>query len=332
MSVVRQHVKLHGGTGVGRHKHHLSLLIHNHPHKPHSIQMPKPPLSPAQWPFEQPGVLLAIKQLDHAIEQERLKTSTSIRDVSFQDFEDDEIDYSPSEGSVDEEDEELEDDSSRDSLEPMDLDIGKDELQDLARDMEENGWPSSPTPSGKERAKEKELEGQLEILDAAEKEAAAAYNPDEVVALLTEFYELLVEIAHWPLGVVQKAPHTDSTVNIELGKELGYDETVLELMEKLPYARDEANQNQNRIIPDSFFYNYTKERDLKRAQKHVGYDKYEAPIDSWILPIAGPSNRDGWSVVLDTRLGVSPLGDGKCRGELIEYRGHSSLQSDERAA
>jgi hypothetical protein len=189
--------------------------------------------------------------------------------------------------------------------EPLDLDIDDEELQDLARDVEENGWPSSPTHSEKELAKEKELGGQLETLDWAEKVAASAYYPDEVVALLTEFYELLLEIAHWPLGVIQKAPHTEFAVNIELGKELGYGEAVLELMQKLPYVKNEANQNDKRIIPDSFFYNYTNEMDLKKAKRHVGYDKYEAPIDSWILPLAGPSNRDGWSVVLDTKLGMS---------------------------
>jgi hypothetical protein len=146
----------------------------------------------------------------------------------------------------------------------------------------------------------------LELLDVAEKEAAAAYNPDEVVALLTQFYELLVEIAHWPLGTVQKAPHTDPPVNVELGKELGYDDAVLELMQKLPYPKD-VHRSLNKIVPDSFFYDFRSERDLKKARKHVGYDndKYGTPIDSWILPLVAPSNRDGWSILLDTRLGMS---------------------------
>ena len=276
--------------------------------------MPKPPFPSAHWPFEQPGVLLSIKAIEHAIELERLKTSTSIRDVSLQDFDDDDVDYSPSDDDSDRQEEpdeeELEGETGywQDGTEPMDLDIDENELQDLARDIEENRWPSSPTISEKERAKEENMQKELSLLHAAEKDGAAAYNSDEVVGLLTEFYELLVEIAHWPLGSVQKAPHMDPPVNIQLGKELGYDEAVLQLMQRLPYPKD-MSRSLNKIVPDSFFYDYTKERDLKKARKHVGYDndKYGTPIDSWILPLVGPSNRDGWSIVLDTRLGMSPF-------------------------
>jgi hypothetical protein len=118
--------------------------------------MPKPALSPAWWPFEQPDILLSIRQIEHAIEQERVKTSTSIRDVSFQDFDDDEVDYSPSEECSDEE-EEVEEELNEEELggetgswqdvaRPMDLDIEDGELEHLARDIEENGWPSSPSP------------------------------------------------------------------------------------------------------------------------------------------------------------------------------------------
>jgi hypothetical protein len=270
--------------------------------------MVKPALSSVNWPFEQAGILLALKQLEHAAEHERLKTSTSICDVEFRSSEDEGSGYEPSEETEDEEMDE--DDSSENASEPADVDVHADEVQDLARDIEEHSWPSSPTPSERERAEEQKLKTELEILDAAEKEAAASYNPDEVAGLLLEFYELLVEIAHWPLNSIRSAPHTSPTVNIDLGKELGYDDAVLELMEKLPYVKDEANQNQRRIVPDSFFYTYTNERDLRKAKKHTGYDRYEAPIDSWILPLVGPSNRDGWSVVLDTRLGnIIPAGD-----------------------
>lgn len=286
--------------------HHLNISIDIKKDQPNipTLSMPKPALSPVHWPFEQPHLLLALKQREYATEQERLKTSTSIRDIEFQDSDDEGTGYSPSEDSDDEEEEEAGSSQDMTGPIPMDLDVDKEEVQDLARDLEENLWPTSPTPSEKVRIKEEEFRGQMDMLDKSEKEAAAAYDPDEVVALLTEFYELLVQIAHWPLGAVQKAPHTNPKINAELGKELGYDETVLELMEEIPYVTNEASQHK-RIIPDSFFYNYTNERDMRRAKKHSGYDMYEAPIDSWILPLAGASNRDGWSVVLDTRLGTS---------------------------
>lgn len=270
--------------------------------------MPKPELSPIHWPFQQPDILLALKQRQHGLELERLKTSTSIRDVEFQDSDSAGTDYLPSEDSSHGDDEEI--NSSSDEAELLDPDVDEREVQDLIRDIEENGWPSSPTISENERAEKNQFSEQIEILDNAEKEIAAMYDPDEVVALLTEFFELLVEIAHWPQGVVQKAPHRHPAVNVDLGKSLEYDEAVLELMQRLPYVGDGGNRSVRQIVPDSFFYNYTTERDLKRAKKHVGYDKYGATIDSWILPIVGPSNRDGWSIVLDTRLGKSSAKDG----------------------
>lgn len=265
--------------------------------------MRKPALSPAHWPFQQPDIILALKQRENVLEQERLKTSTSIRDIEFQDSDSAGTDYLPSEESHDGDDEEL--DSSADEAELIDVDLDEQEVRDLVQNVEENGWPHSPTISEKGRAIENEFIEQVEIHSIAKKKIAALYNPDEVVALLTEFFELLVEIAHWPQGIVQKAPHRDPAVNVHLGESLGYDEAVLELMQKLPYVADVENRNVRQIVPDSFFYNYTAERDLNKAKQHVGYDKYGAMIDSWILPIVGPSNRDGWSIVLDTKLGES---------------------------
>ena len=133
-----------------------------------TYEMGKPPLSSPHWPFEQSGVLLAIKQREHAAEQERLKTSTMLRDVEFQDVDDEGADYSPSEDSDDED--EADSGSSLDLNEGI---IDDDELQYLACDLVEQGWSSSPTPSEKEKAEKEELEEQLKILNSEEKRAAS---------------------------------------------------------------------------------------------------------------------------------------------------------------
>lgn len=197
----------------------------------------------------------------------------------------------------------------------------------MLRELEENGLPSNLTSSAQESILESEFSEQIAALDAAEKEASASYNADEVVALLTEFYELLINLTHWT-GVVQKAPHTDCKVNIDLGRELGYNEDVLKLMQRLPYVSHD-NLSERPVVPDSRFYNYTKERDLKRAKKHVGYDQYGAPIDSWILPIVGPVNREGWSIVLDMKLGMSCSQHCWLEIELINKRRRSCLYAYE---
>ena len=265
----------------------------------------KPALSPDNWPCEQPHVLLAIKQLENAAEQERRKKSTSIRDVDFQSSDDEGSVYSPSESEASEE---LDDDEEEgnEQNDAMDLDIDEDEVQDLTYEVEEQGWPwpPSPTSSEKERIEEAKFQEELQILEAAEKEAAAIYNPGEVILLLTKLYKLLVKMAHWPEGIFRQAPHTDPAVNIELAKELGYEPEVIDLMQRLPYVKDQSYFLRLCFI-DSQFCNYTEDSELEAARKHVGYDQYGKQIESWILPLVAPSTRDGWSAVLDTRLGKS---------------------------
>lgn len=106
--------------------------------------MPKPALSPVHWPFEQPGVLLVLKQHEHALEQDRLKSSTSIRDIEVQSSDSEEAGYSPSEPSDDDDDEgtDAEDSPSQVMTGSMQIpfQVDEDELIDLARDVEENGW------------------------------------------------------------------------------------------------------------------------------------------------------------------------------------------------
>jgi hypothetical protein len=255
----------------------------------------KPPLAPANWPCEQSHVLLAIKQKEYAAERERREKSTSIRDLDFQSEDEEGSGYEPSESEISEElnnVENSEDGAETERDNSMDFDVDENEVKDLEREVEEQGWPSSSsTPSEKERLEEAKFQEEVRILEAAEKEAAESYDPDEVVKLLTELYELLVEMTHWPEGVIKYAPHTDPPLNEELAKELGYDPDVIGLMQKLPYVNDRRGRETGRLLfDDGRFCQYTDDRVLESGRKYP-------------LSLVEPCTRDGWVAFLDTRLG-----------------------------
>ena len=274
----------------------------------------KPPLAPANWPCEQSHVLLVIKQNEYAAERERRQKSTSIRDLDFQSGDED-SGYEPSESEASEELENVEnseDGAEIERVESMDLDVDENEVKDLEREVEEQGWPSSsPTPLEKERLEEAKFQEEVRILEAAEKEAAKSYDPDKVVKLLTELYELLVEMTHWPEGVIKYAPHTDPRLNEELAKELGYDPDIIGLMQKLPYLNDGQGRETGRLLfDDGRFCQYTDDRDLESGRKYPLSPDYQKKIESWIMPLVAPCTRDGWVAFLDTRLGEFCPGGG----------------------
>ena len=139
-------------------------------------------------------------------------------------------------------------------------------------------------------------------LEAIEKFAKESYDPDEVVSLITEFYALLVEMGHWPLGTIGYPPHA---INVELGKELGYDDHVLVLMQKLPYVNRHENRWESyagQIVDNTRFADYRQENDLTINGRcpYWGEGQY---IESHMLPIAYPCGNHGWIILLDTKLG-----------------------------
>ncbi|KAJ7789471.1 hypothetical protein B0H14DRAFT_242757 [Mycena olivaceomarginata] len=205
--------------------------------------------------------------------------------------------------------------------------IDEAELAYLRTDAE-SGWPMSPTPSLKKLEEEDELARQIEQLITAEQDAAAAYNPDEVVSLITQFYELLVTMGHYPEGSVRYPPHTDPPVNEELAAQLGYPEAAISLMQRLPYLTREINTSeQHEILRRTRLADYTRERDLREGRHPYPYD--DCPdIDPWLLPVMLP-RRDGWNVMLDTQLGVvrAYSAGGWLREDIVEWRRHDVLDS-----
>ncbi|KAF4638059.1 hypothetical protein G7Y89_g19 [Cudoniella acicularis] len=204
--------------------------------------------------------------------------------------EDEEIDltYEPSETSS----EEFASDFSEVSPE-LTPDLTPSEISDLRNET----WMSE------EWCAQKVLENEILALEELEDLAPTLYDPDEVVSLITEFYELIIKMGPWPKSALHYAPHTSPPIDREKAKELGFDEKVIDLMEKLPYL-DWPATCISRVIPESDFADYRNSWDLQQARKMF------FPIDDWsmieshMLPLVKPSTWYGRMIVLDTKLGV----------------------------
>jgi hypothetical protein len=203
----------------------------------------------------------------------------------------------------------------------------KEELADIKHDAQ-TGWPRWNAARFGAVWRVPSTEDSYDLLDDAQSflydldldfEIAMCqgeYQPDEVIKLVGELYELMITMAHgeWKKGCISYAPHTERPVNMELAKKLGYSESALYLLERLPYLVDDRlNSGDNRIIADTGFLQYTNEDNLRKGRYMPRGPRILAnragafPLDPWILPLAYPSESDqclGYAIVLDTKLGV----------------------------
>ncbi|KAJ7795681.1 hypothetical protein B0H14DRAFT_3888053 [Mycena olivaceomarginata] len=163
--------------------------------------------------------------------------------------------------------------------------------------------------------KEDELARQIEQLVKAEQDAAAAYNPDEVVSLITQFYELLVTMGHYPEGSIRYPPHTDPPVNEELAAQLGYPAAAISLMRRLPVfgQKIQHRHTTHEILPRTRFADYTAKKTLERAA------------------VLAHTHRDGWNIMLDTQLGVVRAYSTEARMQegIVEWRRHGHVPDSE---
>ncbi|KAJ6569530.1 hypothetical protein B0H19DRAFT_697702 [Mycena capillaripes] len=253
---------------------------------------------PYPWPFGQPSILAPVEH----------PTKTWL-DVDFAE-DDSSDDYIPSEGSASDGSTSDSDEQTSDSALEHDSasedHISDSEVVDVHADAQ-TGWWSSPTPSQKAFDDQEELTRQIAELVKAEQDAAAAYNPDEVISLITQFYELLITMGHWPEGSLSYPPHTDPPVNVELAVQLEYTPAVIALMQRLPYVSPQYNDGDEKyaIVSRTRFADYTRDEDLREGRHPYPYQYLDGcpEIDPWLLPLMLP-NRDGWHVMLDTNLGV----------------------------
>ncbi|KAJ6588448.1 hypothetical protein B0H19DRAFT_1226267 [Mycena capillaripes] len=249
---------------------------------------------PYPWPFGQPSILNAPVEL----EEQRRRQAGYWLDVGIAEDDDaSDSDYEPSECS--------ESEASSDSASGSDT-ISESELAYIRADAQTACRAFSPTPSLKAVEEQEKLTLQIADLVKAEEDAAASYNPDEVVSLFTQFLELLITMGHWPERSIRYPPHTDPPVDEQLAIQLGYAPAAISLMHRLPYLIWKVNDSDTCPIVDrTAFADYTSEYDLKEGRRPYPYRHLEGcpDIDAWLLPLTLPS-RDGWNVMLDTRLGA----------------------------
>ncbi|KAK7061315.1 SWIM-type domain-containing protein [Favolaschia claudopus] len=256
------------------------------------------PHVPYPWPWGQPSILVTL-------EEERNPPTKSWLDDDFDSDDSDlDSDYIPSENTASSPGSESASEDSSSATSDYVIDVSESELAQLNADAETN-WPSSPTPSIKEALEEEELAKQIAKLVEAEQNAASVYNPDEVVALLTQLYELLISMGHWPEHSVAYAPHTNPPLNEALAVQLGYAPAAIALMHRLPYVKSNIEWEDCEIVAQTRFANYTNEECLREGRHPYPYQYIDdcPDIDAWLLPLMIP-RRDGWNVMLDTKIGV----------------------------
>ncbi|KAJ7176712.1 hypothetical protein C8R46DRAFT_1077088 [Mycena filopes] len=247
------------------------------------------------WPWRQPSILTPARH-DH---EER--PLNAWLDVDLEDGDDsDSSDYDASPGGSGSDDSDSDDEMDDSSS------VSESELAYLVAARYRR--PPSPTESQAARDEIEDLIMKIPQLLEAERAAAASYNPVVVVSLITQFYELLIDMGHFPEGSLRYAPHTNPPVNEALAVQLGYAPSAISIMQQLPYLSPEVNGFRHRdqcILARTVFADYTRDEDLKEGRRPYPYMYTDncPDLDPWLLPLMLPS-RDGSHVILDTTLGA----------------------------
>ncbi|KAF7306383.1 SWIM-type domain-containing protein [Mycena indigotica] len=214
-------------------------------------------------------------------------------------------------------------------------DVGLDSASQVSdaeiRDMTsyDTRWASPPPYQtlGERQEEEREVLPRLvALLEEHERNVAACYDVDEVIGAITRFYRLLIDMGQWEPEDLVYPPHTNPPINVQRAFQLGYDERVVQLMQKLPYLKWTVGHDEKKcILFRTSFVNYTKNEDLEKGrQPYPGYE-----LDPWLLPLLVPG-RYGWLVMLDTELGVVRAFEphGFYRPDLIEFKRHGLPPED----
>lgn len=146
-----------------------------------------------------------------------------------------------------------------------------------------------------------------------------AYDPFEIVDLMTAFYELYVKMRYVTRESLKYPPHSPP-VDVEQIKTLGFEPQVIAILQLLPYVEGRGSE-------DNFFHwggfaDHREEHDLARRlcdplylspDEEKGFEEENGPyVRPWELPLCDVGNR-GCVVFFNTRNGhitvVSQYGD-----------------------
>lgn len=139
-------------------------------------------------------------------------------------------------------------------------------------------------------------------LDLPYVDISTPYNEDEIVAIVTEIYKLMVKLCYVSSDAITWPPSVGHKINMTLCEELHLDPSVVLLIKHLPYPRDLDNALKMDLSPFSRPYCYLDDGELRCSRDpervlHRCRPDYLLPTD-----LALSFNpRDGMSVVIDTK-------------------------------
>lgn len=135
---------------------------------------------------------------------------------------------------------------------------------------------------------------------------ADQWDPTSFVESVAKLYDLLVTMGWWPLGSVDQGPHE---INESLARELGYEDTCIDLMKILPYPNPDVRRDWSYwIVSSTRYLDYRDEEDLREGRHPDGYfdDDVRKDVDGWMLPIMATGEQAMSSILVDTKIGLIP--------------------------
>jgi hypothetical protein len=119
--------------------------------------------------------------------------------------------------------------------------------------------------------------------------ATTAFNPHEIVNLMTRYYQLLSKMRYFPESYIKYAPH-DPPVDVEYALSLGIEPQAIELLQLLPYV--EGLDNEDEFIMHGSFADFRQQnvleqsRDPKFVSPDEGFDGENGEyVRPWVLAL-----------------------------------------------
>lgn len=141
--------------------------------------------------------------------------------------------------------------------------------------------------------------------------APGAYDPFEIVDLMTALYELYLKMRYITPSSLKYPPHSPP-VDVSLAKSLGVEPQVIAILQLLPYV--EGRGSEDNFFQWGGFADYREGRNLEQMlcdplyrspDKSKGSEEEKGPyVKPWVLPLNACGNR-GTVLFFDTRNGTN---------------------------
>ncbi|KAM3075137.1 hypothetical protein ACMFMG_007406 [Clarireedia jacksonii] len=133
------------------------------------------------------------------------------------------------------------------------------------------------------------------------------YNQEEIVSLITRYYELLAKMRYFPKSYIKYPPH-EPAIDLKLAKELNLEPQVIELLQALPYVEGYSNEDEF-ILWGSFAD--MRDPEVLRQSRDPAYtspssSEYDDADGQYVRPwelVINECGNHGTIMFLDTRNG-----------------------------